>query len=72
VDGFLTATTGQWDAVTGQTGGLTPGALYYLSVATAGKLTLTATETVGEFVERVGKAVSTTRMEVTVMPRIKL
>jgi hypothetical protein len=72
VDGFLTASTAQWDAVTGQTGGLTPGALYYLSVATAGKLTSDGPDTVGDFVARVGRAVSVTRMEVAIMPRVKL
>ncbi|MHC4355558.1 MAG: hypothetical protein ACYS0H_22895, partial [Planctomycetota bacterium] len=30
-DGVLTATTGQWDAVTGQVGGLTAGSQYWLS-----------------------------------------
>jgi hypothetical protein len=35
--GLVTFTTAQWDSITGQTGGLTPGTLYYLDV-TAGLL----------------------------------
>jgi hypothetical protein len=59
--GVLTATTTQWDAVTGQTGGLTFNATYYLSNATNGALTSTA-PTSG-YVVRVGTALSTTKME---------
>lgn len=36
-DGRMTATTGQWDAVTGETGGLTPGGRYFLDAATASR-----------------------------------
>ena len=64
--GILTATTGQWDAVTGQVGGLTPGAKYWLSAATAGGLTTTAPTTDGEYVAPVGKALSTTDFEIDV------
>jgi len=42
VSGVITATTTQWDAVTGQSGGLTTGAKYYLSNTTAGAMTTTA------------------------------
>lgn len=58
--GELSATTVQWDAVTGQTGGLTSGSVYYLDNATAGKLTTTAPST--GYVVEVGQAVSTTQM----------
>lgn len=68
--GFLSATTGQWDAVTGQTGGLTFGANYYLSNSTAGALTTTAPSS-GYFV-RVGVAVSTTDMAINIGPVVKL
>lgn len=59
LDGVLTATTVQWDAVTGQSGGLTSGAVYYLDPSTAGKMTTTAPSTVGQYVVRLGKALST-------------
>jgi len=62
IAGTLTATTGQWDAVTGQTGGLTSGAQYYLSAVTAGALTTTPPSTTGHFVVNVGRALSTTVM----------
>lgn len=39
--GPLSLTTAQWDAVTGGSGGLTRGATYYLSSATAGRITAT-------------------------------
>jgi hypothetical protein len=71
-DGILVATTGQWDAVTGETGGLTPGANYFLDPATAGMLTQTAPTTASQFVVRVGHAVSTTEMEIEVQQPIKL
>lgn len=64
-NGQHTATTGQWDAVTGQTGGLTPGSKYFLDKATAGKLTPDISAyTTGDFVCEVGRAFSTTVMEV--------
>lgn len=42
--GIVEATTGQWDTATGQTGGLTVGAQYYLSNTVAGRMTTTAPE----------------------------
>lgn len=60
VGGVATGTTGEWDAVTGQTGGLTPGSRYWLSNATAGNLTTTAPTT--GYLVKVGIAVSTTQM----------
>lgn len=71
-DGVLVATTTQWDAVTGQSGGLTTGSPYYLSAATAGRLTTTAPTAAGEFVVRVGLALSTTELDISVEPPIKL
>lgn len=64
IDGVLAASTAQWDAITGETGGLTPGARYYLDPSTAGMLTQTAPSTVGQFIVEVGLAVSTTEMRV--------
>ncbi len=71
-DGVLAATTGQWDAVAGTTGGLVAGTVYYLSEATAGILTATAPSTAGQFVVRVGIALSTTEMSIKVAPPVKL
>lgn len=71
-DGVLSATTGQWDAITSETGGLTAGAVYYLSGATAGRLTQTAPTAVGQFVVQIGKAISLTEMEITITDPIKL
>lgn len=72
VDGVLTATTGQWDAVTGGSGGLTANTIYYLDPATAGKLTSTAPTTVGHSVTRVGKALSTTDLLINIEAPILL
>lgn len=72
VDGILEATTGEWDTVTGETGGLTPGANYFLDAATAGMLTQTAPSSAGEFVVRVGHALSTTEFEIEMQQPIKL
>ena len=71
-DGILSATTAQWDAVTGGTGGLTVGGVYYLDAANAGKLTSTAPTTGGQFVVRVGLAMSTTELDISIAAPIKL
>lgn len=67
-DGPVTATTTQWDAVTGQTGGLTPGSAYYLDAATVGKITATPPSAAGQTVVNLGIALSTTVFDVTVTP----
>ena len=72
VNGIVTATTTQWDAVTGGSGGLTAGSVYYLDPATAGKLTTTAPTTVGQTVVRIGVALSTTQLELGIEQPILL
>lgn len=62
-DGVVTLTTTQWDAIAGTTGGLTFKTIYYLSASTAGAITATAPSTVGQYVQQVGIALSTTEME---------
>jgi hypothetical protein len=62
LNGTLTATTGQWDAVFGTTGGLTKGTRYYLSAATSGLGTATAPSATGQYVVELGIAVSTTEL----------
>lgn len=64
--GTVTATTGQWDAVAGTSGGLAANTIYYLDPATAGKITSTAPTTVGQLVVRIGKALSTTQLELDI------
>lgn len=71
-DGVLVATTGQWDTITGGSGGLTAGSRYFLSAATAGMLTTTAPTTTGQFVLLVGLALSTTEMDISLQSPIKL
>jgi hypothetical protein len=70
--GILTATTAQWDAVAGTTGGLTKGTRYFLSATTAGNLTATAPSTVGQYVVEVGIAISTTELLVRIQKDILL
>jgi len=72
VAGRFEATTGQWDVVTGQSGGLTSGSVYYLDPATAGKLTTTKPTTPGQFVVQVGIALSTTELAILLQPPIAL
>jgi hypothetical protein len=71
-NGTVIATTGQWDAVTGQTGGLTPNTSYFLDPSTAGKMTTTAPTTVGQLVVLLGTAVSSTQFDVDVQTEILL
>ena len=61
IDGIFEATAAQWDVVTGGSGGLTPGASYYVS-ATVGALTTTAPSTTGDTDCLVGVALSATKM----------
>lgn len=72
LNGPLTATTGQWDAITGDVGGLVFDAYYYLDPAAAGKLTQTAPTTVGQFVVQVGRAFSSTDMMIDIQQSILL
>ncbi len=60
-DGVVTASTGEWDALTGDSGGLTSDTKYYLSETEAGKLK-TIPPTSG-YVVPVGYAVSTTQLK---------
>ena len=62
INGVITATTGQWDAVTSQSGGLTINAQYYLSNTNAGQIT-TSAPTSGVLAP-VGIALSTTKLKI--------
>lgn len=59
--GPVEATTDEWDALTGDTGGLSGTAKYYVG-STAGDLAVTATTTNGTFQAPVGVAMSTTKL----------
>ena len=69
-DGILTLTTGEWDAITGDVGGLTADGVYYLDNTTAGKLT-TVVPTTG-LVIRVGTGVSTTKLNISIQQPVIL
>ena len=62
-DGILTST--DWTAAVGAAT-LTAGSVYFLSDTTVGTLTTTAPTTAGSFLTRVGTAISTTTLEVTI------
>lgn len=66
-DGILTATTAEWDAVAGTTGGLIFNTIYYLST-TAGLITDTAPSASGNYVSAVGIALSTTELDINTDP----
>ncbi len=66
IDGIQTATTAEWDAVTGQVGGLTFNARYYLDAATAGNLTTVAPTVAGQSVVPIGIALSTVDLKVEI------
>lgn len=74
-NGVLVATTGEWDAVTGETGGLTANAKYYLDDASAGDLlqddNLSSLGT-GDYVVEIGTGLSTTEMQIQIHKRILL
>ena len=64
--GVLSATTTQWDAVAGTSGGLTAGTVYFLDVSTPGHLTSSAPTTVGQYVVVIGTAISTTELKLNI------
>ena len=68
-DGILTST--DWTEVVGAAT-LTPGSVYFLSDTAAGELTTTVPTAPGSFVTRVGTAVNTSTLEVTISRPIKL
>ncbi len=73
--GVMVGTPAQWDAVvTGETGGLTFNASYFLDPANVGKLTTTAPTTAGsgQCNTFVGTALSTTEIEVAIAQPILL
>jgi hypothetical protein len=60
-DGVLTLTTEQWDAITGDSGGLVRNTRYYLNATFfEGRLTTTPPSSVSTFVAPVGVALSAT------------
>jgi hypothetical protein len=71
-DGVLAATTGQWDTITGGAGGLVANTEYYLDPATAGKLTSTPPSTVGQYLVKIGRGISTTELDIAIEDRILL
>lgn len=66
LSGILSLTTSQWDAiVTGESGGLTSGSLYFLDPSTAGNLTKTAPSTTGQVITVIGRAISPTVLSIS-------
>lgn len=73
VDGVLTLTTTQWDIVTEETGGLIPGAVYFLSESvTSGRISRTPPVITGNYIVRIGIAVNSTDFEIMIGTPIKL
>lgn len=73
-DGVLVATTLEWDAVAGTTGGLSAGVKYFLSSTVAGAMVAQGSQpsAQGEYVVELGHALSTTEFEVQIRRRILL
>jgi hypothetical protein len=72
VNGVFSASTAQWDAAFGTSGGLVFNTRYYLSQTTAGRGTVTAPSTVGQLVVLLGYALSTTELLLAVSNAILL
>ncbi len=71
IRGLLEATADQWDTVTGEHGGLLPGADYYLS-SVPGGLTRSAPSSVGQFVVPMGVAQSHCGLLLQIRSRVRL
>ncbi len=70
--GIFTATTGEWDAITEQVGGLIEGSIYYLNVAPSGRLTIIPPSSPGQYVVIVGVALSSTQLFINTQASILL
>ncbi len=70
--GPLELSPAQWDAITGQVGGLVPGTVYYLSPTTPGIIQPTPPAAVGTFSVKIGQAITASLMEVDPRNPIKL
>lgn len=68
-DGIITNETEDWDAITGGSGGLVPGTVYFISTATAGSLTSTLPTGAGNVVAPVLLGVSSTAGMILHRPR---
>lgn len=71
VDGVFEAQTSEWDAVNGTSGGLVQDAYYFLDVS-GGRIVPYPPSVDGQFVCRVGYAISTTKLQLRFEPTIKL
>lgn len=73
--GNITLTTGEWDIITGQIGGLTAGVEYYLSASADGMIVPLA-DIIGyiasNYVVKIGIAISSTTLDVYINEPIKL
>lgn len=70
--GVLTAPAENWQLVTESEANLVPGAVYYLSTTTAGKITNVPPSGETGFVVRLGKALTNTQFQINVEPPIGL
>lgn len=61
---IVTLTGDDWDGVTGDSGGLTPGGAYYLHPTTVGMITSTKPTAIGQVVAQLGVAITTTQLAV--------
>jgi hypothetical protein len=64
--GFMELSTADWDAITGQTGGLTQGAPYYLRSASSHPMGTTPLAGAGTFTVKLGIAISATEFFVQI------
>lgn len=72
VTGIATATAGEWDAVTGLTGGLVAGTGYFLSPESPGRLQGAVPISTSHYVVLVGEAISTTQLRLILAPSVLL
>jgi len=66
LDGALVLTTAQWDAVTGQVGGLIAGSRYFLDASAPGRLTPDAPSSEGDYIALIGTAVDVATMSISI------
>lgn len=70
LSGFISLTSGQWDAVTDEVGGLSTDSIYVVNISS--KLTQVAPDAAPEYLIKIGRSVSNTAMLIDLDIAIKL
>ena len=66
IDGILSLTVEQWGDMTGESGGLRPGKIYFLDDSAISRMTRMAPTTVGHYIVKLGVAINKTDFTISI------